>query len=131
MLRDRPPGKGRISTTPFTWAPSQTSRRAMISPMSPEPRMTTSRPGRYPSMFTKRCARPAVMIPAGRVPGMSRLPRLRSRQPMASTTARQSTCATPSGSCSSTTVLDGPRSRMSITMAPVRMATPASSAIAR
>ena len=33
-----------ISKTAFTWAPSSVIRRAMIIPMSPEPRITTSFP---------------------------------------------------------------------------------------
>ena len=60
-------------------------RRAMISPMSPLPRITTRFPGIQPSMFTYRWAAPAVNTPAGRVPGMAMAPRVRSRQPMAST----------------------------------------------
>ena len=51
---------GMISATSFTSAPSHVMRRAMMRPMSPLPRMTTLRPGRKPSMFTSRCAQPAV-----------------------------------------------------------------------
>ena len=39
---------------------------AMIRPISPEPKITTFRPGRYPSILTRRCAVPAEKIPAGR-----------------------------------------------------------------
>ena len=60
-------------------------RRAMMRPMSPEPRITTRLPGMIPSMFTSRCAVPAVNTPAGRVPGMSSAPRGRSLHPIAST----------------------------------------------
>lgn len=38
-------------------------------------------------MFTKRCTEPAVKIPAGRVPGITRAPLVRSRQPVAKITA--------------------------------------------
>jgi len=39
-------------------------------------------------MFTSLWAVPAVSTPAGLVPGMARLPRVRSRQPVVSTVAR-------------------------------------------
>ena len=60
MLRLRPEEYGISSQTIFTFAPSQVMRRAMMRPMSPEPSITTSRPGRYPSMLHRRCAQPAV-----------------------------------------------------------------------
>ena len=84
-----------ISQTISTFAPSQTMRRAMMSPMSPDPRITTRRPGIMPSMLTRRCAQPAVYTPAGRVPGMFSAPRVRSRQPMARTTALACTRTMP------------------------------------
>ena len=45
---------GMISTQASTFAPCRVIRRAMISPMSPEPRITTRFPGMKPSRFTKR-----------------------------------------------------------------------------
>ena len=47
------------SATAWTFAPSNVIRRAMIRPMSPLPRITTSRPGISPSIFTSRWAVPA------------------------------------------------------------------------
>ena len=49
------------SATAWTLAPSRVMRRAIIRPMSPLPRITTSRPGISPSMFTSRWAVPAVV----------------------------------------------------------------------
>ena len=60
MLRLSPEEYGMSSATSFTSAPSHVMRRAMMRPMSPLPRITTLRPGRKPSMFTSRCAQPAV-----------------------------------------------------------------------
>ena len=48
-----------ISTQASTSAPCSFIRRAIIRPMSPEPRITTRLPGMYPSRFTKRWAVPA------------------------------------------------------------------------
>jgi len=59
-LRVSPLEYGISSTHASTCAPSNVIRRAMMSPMSPEPRITTRRPGIQPSMFTNRCAVPAV-----------------------------------------------------------------------
>ena len=44
-------------------------------------------PGRSPIRLTSFCASPAVRTPAGRVPGIRMAPRVRSRQPIARTTA--------------------------------------------
>lgn len=44
-----------------------------------------------------RCARPAVKTPAGRLPGILISLRVRSRQPMARTTARPVSCSMPVG----------------------------------
>ena len=68
----------------------------MIRPMSPEPRMTASWPIRRFWRLTRFWAEPAVKIPAGRVPGISIISRVRSRQPMARTTAPASTSLYPS-----------------------------------
>ena len=76
-----------ISMHASTFAPWNVRRRAMMRPMSPDPRITTRLPGMMPSMFTRRCTVPAVYTPAGRVPGVISAPRGRSRQPIASTTA--------------------------------------------
>ena len=70
------------------------SRRAMLRPLSPEPRMATRRPGSTPWRLTRRCARPAVNTPAGRSPGTRMAPWVRSRAPIASTVARDRTVAT-------------------------------------
>ena len=67
----------------------------MISPMSPDPRMTTRRPGRTPFKLTNRWAAPAVKIPAGRPPGIRIAARVRSRAPIASTVARVSRMEIP------------------------------------
>ena len=48
MLRRSPLECSMISQTHSTFAPSSVMRRAMISPISPEPRMTTRFPGRCP-----------------------------------------------------------------------------------
>ena len=52
MLRERPLGAGFASYTPSTPAPSRVSRRAIISPMSPEPRITQRLAGICPNRFT-------------------------------------------------------------------------------
>lgn len=46
MFLVRPAEKGITSQTSFTSAPSRVRRRAIIRPMSPEPRITTFLPGR-------------------------------------------------------------------------------------
>ena len=46
------PEYGISSQTAFTLAPSSIIRLAIISPISPEPKITTSFPGRYPFIFT-------------------------------------------------------------------------------
>ena len=91
MLRRSPDGWGMISNTPTTWAPWHTMRRAMMRPMSPEPSTTTRRPGRHPCRFMKFCALPAECTPDGRLPATLSAPSPRSRDPVASTTARAST----------------------------------------
>ena len=96
MLRVKPEGVGLASYTPSTSAPSSVRRRAMMSPMSPLPRMTQRRVGSSPSRFVKFCAVPAVNTPAGRVPWMKTCFAVRSRQPVASTSVRVSSRATPS-----------------------------------
>ena len=60
MLRLSPLEYGISSTHASTFAPWNVMRRAMMRPMSPEPRITTRLPGITPSMFTSRCAVPAV-----------------------------------------------------------------------
>ena len=59
MLRFNPPEYGINSATTLTFAPSNVIRLAMISPISPDPKITTSRPGMKPSIFTNLCAVPA------------------------------------------------------------------------
>ena len=59
IFRFRPPEYGISSATALTSAPSKVIRLAMISPISPDPRITTFFPGIKPSMFTRRCAVPA------------------------------------------------------------------------
>ena len=44
MFRVRPPEYGMTSMQASTFAPSSVMRRAMMRPMSPEPRMTTRLP---------------------------------------------------------------------------------------
>ena len=95
-LRRRPLAYGMSSYTPSTEIPSSVQRRAMISPMSPEPKITAREPGLRFSILMYRCARPAVNTPAGRLPGILISPRVRSRQPMARTTARPVSCSMPS-----------------------------------
>ena len=55
-----PPGTAFISATHRTVAPSRVSRRAMMSPMSPEPKMTTRRPTIRFLVFIRFWAAPAV-----------------------------------------------------------------------
>ena len=71
-------------------------RRAMMSPMSPEPKITTRFPGMRPSRFTSFCAVPAVKMPAQRQPGVPSAPRGRSLHPIARMTASASTATIPS-----------------------------------
>ena len=70
-------------------------RRAMMRPMSPEPRMTTSLPGMRPSRLVNFWAVPAVKMPGQRSPGVPREPRGRSRQPMQRITALAWICSSP------------------------------------
>ena len=95
MFRLKPPEYGMISTTFLTFAPSSVIRLAIIRPMSPEPNITTSRPGIRPSMFTNFCAVPAEYIPAGLKPGMLSAPRGFSRHPMARITDLVRRCCRP------------------------------------
>ena len=95
MLRLRPLAWAMSSNTPTTSTPSSVRRRAMIRPMSPEPRMATRRPGSTPSTLTNFWASPAVITPDGRSPGIRIAPRVRSRAPLASTTAPASMVRTP------------------------------------
>ena len=60
MLRRRPDGCGMISWTPTTSMPSSVIRRAMMSPMSPEPSTTARRPGMQPCRLMSAWADPAV-----------------------------------------------------------------------
>ena len=60
MLRRNPEENGMISYTPSTLIPESDMRRAMISPMSPEPSTTAVDPGTSPCKFMKFCAQPAV-----------------------------------------------------------------------
>ena len=69
------------------YAPSKVILRAIIIPISPEPRTTTSRPGIYPSILIYLWAVPAVNIPAGLFPGIAIASRVLSRHPIARTTA--------------------------------------------
>ena len=84
-MRVRPPEYGMISTQARTFAPSSVIRRAIIRPISPEPRISTRLPTIKPSQFKSRCAVPAVKIPAGLVPGVPIAPRVLSRHPIART----------------------------------------------
>ncbi len=79
----QPPGAGRCSATHSTWAPSKVSRRAMIRPMSPEPRITTRRPTIRFLVFIRFWAVPAVYTPCRPGAGDGDGPRVRSRQPVA------------------------------------------------
>ena len=87
IFRFNPPEYGISSATTCTSAPSRVILLAMIRPISPDPRITTLRPGRYPSMLTRRCAVPAEKMPAGRYPGILSAPRERSLHPIARITA--------------------------------------------
>ncbi len=107
MFLISPPEYGISSHTAFTSAPSSVMRLAMIRPISPEPRITASLPGRHPFWFTSFCAVPALKIPAGRVPAIFSAPFGRSRQPMASTTAFASTVKIPSSSLAAVMILSG------------------------
>ena len=60
MLRRSPEENGMISYTPRTSMPESVMRRAMMSPMSPEPSTTAVDPGTSPCRFMKFCAQPAV-----------------------------------------------------------------------
>ena len=126
-LRASPPGAGRCSATHRTLAPSRVIRRAMMRPMSPEPRTTTRRPTRRFLVFIRFWAVPAVYTPAGRVPGMAMAPRVRSRQPVASTTAPARQVRSPRRVTAVRV-----RSRVSpVTMAPVIRSAPADRASSR
>ena len=59
-FRSSAPGAWRSSATPRTCAPSSVSRRAMISPMSPDPSTTTRRPIIRSRTLMRSCAAPAV-----------------------------------------------------------------------
>ena len=76
-----------ISLTHKTFAPSKVMRRAMMSPISPDPKMTTRLPGNQPFKLTYFCAVPALNNPAGRVPAILSAPLLLSLHPMARMTA--------------------------------------------
>ena len=106
-----PPEKGMSSATHATCAPSSVMRRAMMRPMSPDPRITTSLPGRRPSMLTSLWAVPAVKTPAGLNPGMLSAPRGRSRQPMARMMAPAWMRTRPSRSLTQVTVRSSETSR--------------------
>ena len=93
----------------------------MIRPMSPDPRTTTRRPTMRFLVFIRFWAVPAVYTPAGRVPGMAMAPRVRSRQPVASTTAPAWQRSSPRRV---TAVTCRPAVRR-VTMAPVTRAAPA------
>ena len=60
MLRGSPLLYGISSATPSTSAPSRLMRRAIMSPISPEPSMNTFFPTIYPSILRYLCACPAV-----------------------------------------------------------------------
>ena len=92
------------SQTASTFAPSRVIRRAMMRPMSPEPRMTARFPGSSPLRLTNFWAAPAVYTPAGRVPGMPIAPRGRSRQPIARMTARARSFKYPSRGLTAVTI---------------------------
>ena len=92
-------------------APSRVIRRAMMSPMSPLPRITARRPTIFPSMLMNRWAAPAVRMPEHRVPGTEMAPRVRSRQPMARTTAPDRTVWQPPSGLTYRTVLSGETDR--------------------
>ena len=96
ILRASPPLCGIISYTPSTCEPSQTRRRAIISPISPEPKITTLSPTFFPSMLMSFCAQPAEKIPAGREPQRLIAPAGFSLHPRASTTERANTSTSPS-----------------------------------
>ena len=82
MLRFNPLEYGQSSTHPTTFAPSKLIRLAMISPISPDPKISTFLPTIYPSIFTYLCAAPAVNTPAGRSPGIAMAPLVLSRHPI-------------------------------------------------
>jgi len=84
MFRVSPPESSMISHTASTLAPSNVILRAIIRPMSPEPRITIRFPGINPFIFTNFWAVPAVITPAGLSPGVIRAPLGLSRHPMAS-----------------------------------------------
>jgi len=77
----------------------------MISPISPEPRITIFFPGINPSTLTNRCAVPAVYIPAGLVPGMFSAPRVLSRHPIARMTAFAFILSNPSSELTAEIIL--------------------------
>ena len=108
ILRRRPLGVGLISNTPATRAPANVRRRAMMRPMSPEPRITTLLPGAQPCKFMKFCAEPAENTPAGRVPGVPSAPAPRSREPVASTAAPAEMVCSPCGDTISTEMSRAP-----------------------
>ena len=84
-----------ISSTICTFAPSKVRRLAIISPISPLPKITTSLPTILPSMLTIFCAVPAVKIPIGRVPLREMLPAVFSLHPTLKTHALNFTSFTP------------------------------------
>ena len=64
---------------------------------------TSARPGsRCPARYTRRCSSPVVITPGGRSPGTRRAVRGRSRQPVASSTARAATVSIPAELVSAT-----------------------------
>ena len=65
-------------------------RRAMIRPISPEPRMSTALADHVALDIEVALRGTRGKYAAGRVPGMPIAPRVRSRQPMASTIASAS-----------------------------------------
>ena len=99
----------------------------MMSPMSPLPRMTARRPTERFCRFTRCCTTPAVYTPAGRVPATPMAPRVRSRQPVASSTAPACTVCCPPRATNVTR-----RSGvMAVTMAEQRISTPGAHASRR
>src|SRR4051812_22421236 len=87
VTRGQPSIAATCDTCATMMAPARSSSCAVTSAQRPAPAITTRRPGGCPVAASSRRAAPAVRTPAGRVPGTSRLPRVCSRPPVASTSA--------------------------------------------
>ena len=99
-LNSRPTTRGDSSTTAATSTPASSRFAAISSPALSEPAITTRRPGRTPSRFSRACTSPDSVAPCNGSPGTSSHG---STDPVANTTigARSRSSPPPPASASS------------------------------